>query len=281
MRRLRALASGELAPLWDSHVHLPAYPDPREVVRDARSRGIRLVSVTVAPAEGALNLSLREENPSAVRAFIGVHPSEAENAPAALERLAPLWERADGVGEVGLDPKYSEVSRESAQMKLFRGQVEAASRLRKPLEVHSRGAEQACLDLLDGHSPRSVLMHWFEGEEHLERVVSRANYFVSFGPALLYSKKLLRMARRLPPESVLVESDVAGPLRCAGRRGGSRAGSQRRLQARGALGQEPGRGGHPDLGQFGEVSEVKGYLHPRGGSLKTWIESAGSRRRSW
>jgi len=196
--------------MLDAHIHLPAYPDPEAVVAGASIRGIRLVSVTVAAAEAAPNLQLRKQNPSMVRCFLGVHPSEAFSASKDLEELAPLWETADGVGEVGLDPKYSSVSAGSPQMELFKAQVEVAERLMKPLQVHSRGAEAACLDVLDGHSLRSLLMHWFEGEECLERVISRPQTFVSFGPAILYSKKVLRVARRCPPDSVLAESD--GPV---------------------------------------------------------------------
>jgi len=202
--------TGSLAPLWDAHVHLPAYPEPGEVLAGARRRGIRLVSVGVSPAEAAPNLKLRDDNPGAVKCFIGVHPSEAASTPVGLDDLSPLWEAADGVGEVGLDPKYSEVSASSAQMELFKAQVEVAGRLKKPLQVHTRGAEGACLDVLEGYSLGSVLMHWFEGEELLERVLSRPRTFVSFGPAILYSKKLLRIAKRCPPEAILAESD--GPV---------------------------------------------------------------------
>jgi TatD DNase family protein len=202
--------SGDLAPLWDAHVHLPAYSEPEEVVAGARRRGMRLVSVGVSPAEAAPSLKLRDANPHAVKCFIGVHPSEAASTPVGLDDLSPLWEAADGVGEVGLDPKYSEVSARSTQMELFKAQVEVAGRLKKPLQVHSRGAEGTCLDVLDGYSLGSLLMHWFEGEELLERVLSRPRTFVSFGPAILYSKKLLRIAKRCPPEAVLTESD--GPV---------------------------------------------------------------------
>jgi TatD DNase family protein len=204
------MSSGRLAPIWDAHVHLPAYPDPAEVVADARMRGVRLVSVGVSPAEALPSLKLRDGNPAEVRCFIGVHPSEAASAAGGLDSLSLLWEAADGVGEVGLDPKYSEVSPKSAQMELFRAQVEVAERLKKPLQVHSRDAEGTCLDVLDGYSLGSLLMHWFEGEELLGRVVSRPRTFVSFGPAILYSKKLQRIAMRCPKEAVLVESD--GPV---------------------------------------------------------------------
>jgi len=169
-----------------------------------------MVSVGVSATEAAPNLRLRDESPDAVRCFIGVHPSEAGWTPNGLDVLSPLWEDADGVGEVGLDPKYSDVSSGSAQMELFKAQVEVAGRLKKPLQVHSRGAEGTCLDVLDGYSLGSVLMHWFEGEELLGRVLSRPRFFVSFGPAILYSKKLLRIAKRCPPDAVLTESD--GPV---------------------------------------------------------------------
>jgi TatD DNase family protein len=201
--------SSGLSPLWDAHVHLPAYLDSEEVVADASKRGMRLLSVCVSPAEAAPNLKLRDGNPDAVKYFIGVHPSEAAST-LAVPELSSLWEAADGVGEVGLDPKYSEVSAKSAQMELFRAQVEVAGRLKKPLQVHSRGAEATCLDVLDGYSLGSVLMHWFEGEELVGRVLSRPRTFVSFGPAILYSKKLLRIAKRCNPDAVLAESD--GPV---------------------------------------------------------------------
>jgi TatD DNase family protein len=44
----------------------------------------------------------------------------------------------------------------------------------------------------------------------VDRALSRPRSFVSFGPAILYSKKLLRIAKRCPPETVLAESD--GPV---------------------------------------------------------------------
>jgi TatD DNase family protein len=204
------MGSSGLATLWDAHVHLPAYPDPQEVVAGAKRRGVRLVSVCVSPAEAAPNLELRRANPGGVKCFIGVHPSEAASLAGGLDALSSLWDAADGVGEVGLDPKYSEVSPRSAQLELLRAQLEVAGRLKKPVEVHSRGAEAKCLEVLDGYSLQSVLMHWFEGEELLGQVLSRQRTFVSFGPAILYSKKLQRIARRCPPQIVLAESD--GPV---------------------------------------------------------------------
>ena len=63
-------------------------------------------------------------------------------------------------------------------------------------------------------------MHWFEGQEEdaVRRVIANG-YYVSFGPALLYSKRLPRLAGKLPEERLLVESD--GPV-AFGALGGAR-----------------------------------------------------------
>jgi TatD DNase family protein len=199
--------------LTDAHMHLPEYPVPSEVIEKAKTRGMRLLSCTVAPAQAELNVRLADENHGTVWCFLGVHPSDApEGVP--VSSGDPFWkllERCDGIGEIGLDPKYSTTDEKSAQMKWFVAQLAAAEKLDKPVQVHSRGSEKECLDILGTFRLPSVMMHWFEGQadEAVHRVVSRG-YFVSFGPALLYSKRIRRLAERIPEERLLTESD--GPV---------------------------------------------------------------------
>lgn len=151
--------------------------------------------------------------PDIVRAFVGTHPSEAARE-RNLEWLEGSLQAATGVGEVGLDPKYSAIGPGSAQKEVFTSQLEAAKRAGKPVQVHSRGAEQECIEALESIGPKSVLMHWFQGETLLRKIVDK-DYFISFGPALIHSKKLQRMAAQCDPRLVLTESDSPvsyGPL---------------------------------------------------------------------
>ena len=168
---------------------------------------MRLVSVTVDLTEVPKNLALRATRPDLLFAFCGVHPSNASRSGVVEDSLRRFAEESDGLGEIGLDTRYSEVSRDSAQMTTFVQQLEIAEKLGKPVEVHSRGSERTCLDLLGTYTLKRVLMHWFEGEEQLDEVVSRG-YFVSFGPALLYSSKLGRIVRKMDSNLILTESDA-------------------------------------------------------------------------
>jgi len=188
----------------DSHLHLEG-PETGSLLDFAVSNGALLVICGVDRLTSARALELAAANPKHARAFVGVHPSEATKE-AGLEWLPRGLERATGLGEVGLDPKYSAIGSRSAQLKALEAQLSAAEDTRKPVQVHSRGAERECLDTLARFELASVLMHWFQAEDELELVMHRG-HFVSFGPSLVYSKKLQRMAAKCDRGRVMVETD--------------------------------------------------------------------------
>lgn len=195
----------------DVHIHLADYPEPLEVVRYAQATGSRLLATSTDRASSERNLALAARFGARVEAFVGIHPSEAmvsggEIPPSWLERALV---DALGAGEIGLDPRYSDVSEPSPQMKLFSYQLSLAEKLQKPVQVHTRGAERLSLEGLSSHTLSRVLLHWFESEE-LAVTAAGKGYYVSFGPALLYSKRLARMASTYPEDLILTESD--GPV---------------------------------------------------------------------
>jgi TatD DNase family protein len=191
----------------DSHLHLDSPAAPGEVSL-AEATDTLLLACGVDRKTSDLAISYASSH-GLVKPFVGVHPSEA------LKERGLKWfdssvVKAAGIGEIGLDPKYSSVGPRSAQRKAFTLQLEVAQAQSKPVQVHSRGAEKLCLQFLGEFNLGSVLMHWFEDEERLVEVVGRG-YFVSFGPALLYSKRLQRMAARCDPSRILTETDSPVP----------------------------------------------------------------------
>jgi len=198
----------------DSHVHISDYADAAAVLGSARATDTTLLACGTDEMSSRSTLELARENPGLVNAMVGLHPSEAEKT-AGIDWLPDLLSQATGVGEIGLDPKYSEAGPGAPQRRFFAGQLELAERARKPVQIHSRNAEAACLDELSTHRLTSVLLHWFNGEAELGRAEGRG-YFVSFGPALLESKKLQRMASSYSRDLILVESDGPVPFASLG-----------------------------------------------------------------
>lgn len=188
----------------DSHLHLDS-PDAEAIVRYAEASGGLLIACGVDEPTSVAVLAAAHGHPGSVFPFVGVHPSEVGKAPG-LGWMQGALDKATGVGEVGLDPAYSPAGAGSPQAKSFQGQLEAAQERGLPVVVHSRGAEKQVLDTLATFRLKAVLMHWLESEEQLPSVVGRG-YFASFGPAILYSKKLQRIASKADPALALAESD--------------------------------------------------------------------------
>jgi TatD DNase family protein len=170
--------------------------------------GLTLLAVSIDRDTSMRSLEVAKRYPGTVMAFVGVHPSEATKV-GNVDWLEAMLPQAGGCGEIGMDPKYSETGPGSQQARIYEAMLDFAEKAGKPVQVHSRDAENACLQLLTRYSPRGVLMHWFEKEELVQAVGDRG-YYVSFGPALLYSKKLQRLAASIDRSLVLTESD--GPV---------------------------------------------------------------------
>jgi TatD DNase family protein len=189
-------------------LHLSQYEDPANLLKFAKSSGTLLLLLSTNRSDSMITLRFADENAGWVVPFVGVHPSEAL-VETSLDWVETATRGAEGVGEIGLDPRYSEAKAGSPQMENFQRQLSIAERQSKPVQVHSRGAEKECLGQLGSYSPNGVLLHWFEGESEVKEAADRG-YFVSFGPALLYSRKLQRMASEYPADLILSESD--GPV---------------------------------------------------------------------
>ncbi len=185
-------------------MHLDPLGSVMEVAKGVSSEAV-LLACGVDRKTSERVVAASAGNPGTLHPFVGLHPSEAEKDKD-LSWVAPMLERASGLGEVGLDPSYSSTGEGSAQLNAFRYQLQAAEAAKVPVQVHSRGAEAQAIEVLGSFRTGPLLMHWLESEDVLPAVVRRG-YFVSFSPALLYSKKLQRLARRCDPAFTLVESD--------------------------------------------------------------------------
>lgn len=206
----------------DSHVHLSEYEDNAPWTAFARFSKTMLLSSGIDRDTSLATIQLADQagrdRDLSVKAFVGCHPSEAKGTPD-LAWFEKALSEATGAGELGLDPSYPGFGPRGGQMVSFVRQLEVIEKSGKPLQVHSRGAERECLDTLSSYRLGTVLMHWFEAEEELGGVLDKG-YYVSFGPALVYSKKLQRMVLMLDPGHVLAESDGPVAFKALGGTGG-------------------------------------------------------------
>ncbi len=202
--------------LADAHAHLDLpeiLPDQEEVIKRARAAGVALIiNVGIGLKNSRQVLNTAQRYPE-VFATVGVHPHGVGSLREGdLEVLAPLAAdpRVVAVGEIGLD-FYRRRSPEEVQRRWFRGQLEWAWGLKKPVVIHTREATAETLKILQEYRGRLAggVMHCFGGSLDEAHSFLDLGLYLSFSGTLTYPKAgpLREVAGRLPLDRILVETD--------------------------------------------------------------------------
>lgn len=216
--RKRAL---EASMFIDAHCHLErdTYGDGLDgVLQRARHAGlVHLVAVGasrgIAGAEEAIALA---ESVAWISATAGVHPHDAAKVGdadiAAIERLGAN-PHVISIGEIGLDYHYDFAPRE-VQIARFEAQLGIASRLDRPVMLHTREAHDDTLACLDraGIPERGGVVHCFTGTSKQASDYLDRGMMLSIPGVVTFKGKSadpLRQAIRdvIPLEALLIETD--------------------------------------------------------------------------
>jgi TatD DNase family protein len=200
----------------DSHAHLadPAFDADRDdVIARARAAGAHAIVCIGESLDAAARAQMiANEHRGFVHWTAGIHPHDAASfAPERdLHRLeALLRSGARAVGECGLDYHYDNSPRE-AQCEVFAAQLDLAQRLRLPVVVHTRDAEDDTRALVLSAARRGVVgvLHCYTGSRSFATDAVDAGWYVSFSGIVTFKNwtddELLRM---IPDDRLLAESD--------------------------------------------------------------------------
>lgn len=201
--------------LFDSHCHLDDEQfsaDRPEAIDRMRAAGVtRCLCPGSDLASSRAALALAEAYPF-IYAAAGVHPHEAEKAPADyLEQLEALLAnpRVRALGEIGLDFHY-DFSPRDVQERVMDAQVALALRLDRPVIFHIREAHGEMTDYFRSlpRKPRGVI-HCFSGSAETARDYLRMGFYISFAGPLTFKKAphLWEAAAAVPMNRLLVETD--------------------------------------------------------------------------
>ena len=203
---------------FDSHLHLTddEYSNYlSHIIFSLRCLKISVCSVTVNLATSKKSLALFNLHRDIINQFIGIHPEFAMNENVA--EFTKFFENnlnyIDGIGEIGLDPKYvnQDEKQYCIQKKTFNLLLELAEKYNKPISIHSRNSLDDILQVLTTYKIKRSLLHWFDGSKKQLKQAMDMRLFVSFGPVLLYSQDKKVLLKNTNSDKILVETD--GPVR--------------------------------------------------------------------
>ncbi len=202
--------------LADSHAHLvdKAYKkDEGEVVQRAYDNGVRLI-INVGYD---LKTSLASVDLAGDYDFIytaaGIHPHDAKNVPDnyqdRLKKLAGK-DKVVAIGEMGLD-YYRDMSPRKVQQEVFREQLMVAQELKLPVIIHDREAHEDVLKIIEEEEggKNGGVFHCFSGDWTMAKRCLELGFYVSIAGPVTFknSKTLQEVARKLPLDKILVETD--------------------------------------------------------------------------
>lgn len=202
--------------LVDSHAHIDTsrFDQDREaVIQRAIAEGItRIVDPGCDLPSSQAALALAKAHPGNVFAGVGVHPHDASTyteAVAAQLRIMAQEPEVVAIGEFGLD-YFRMLSPRDVQRTVFCAHLELARELHLPCIIHVRDSHDDVIELLRAHGQglRGVF-HCFSGTvAQAQECLSFEGFMLSFaGPLTRQGNELPEVARMLPLERVLVETD--------------------------------------------------------------------------
>ncbi len=218
--------------LLDAHCHLTHElfkDDVDAVIQRARKAGVKAILVSgVNPPANREVLALCRKYPDILKPSLGIYPIDAlgiagENTglprqavPINLEEEFAFIEKHKkeiaAVGEVGMDFFWAEKEKTHAQQaENFRKIIRFAIKIKKPLVIHSRKAEEECLEILEQEIKNKeipVIQHCFSGRKSLmSRAIALGHYF-SIPPNILRAGNFQALVRKAPMEQLLTETDA-------------------------------------------------------------------------
>ena len=203
--------------LADSHTHLDEY-DPAEIpdiLERAKQAGVGTIvcaGTTIGSSTACIELAGQYD---LLYAGVGIHPMQVagpvdEAVYGTLQDLAAANAKVVCISEIGLDFLPESPDRE-LQCQAFREQIRLARDLGLPIIFHSRESHPEVLRTLKEEKGNEVggVMHYFQADEATAREAIESGFFISLARPLLRLPELQQVARKLPLEHIVLETDAA------------------------------------------------------------------------
>jgi TatD DNase family protein len=200
--------------MFDSHIHLSdiSYDkDLSHIISGMENMKIKAccVSMNFLNSKKTIEISKKSQ---LILPFIGIHPECAnDNLEEMLNLIQDNIQNITGIGEIGLDPTFIESNVDKKnQMSVFESLLDVAERYQKPISIHSRKSLNEIYDVMSSYKTKKALLHWFDGSKKQLQKAMDMDFFVSYGPVMVYANDKQTLLNKTNLDKILVETD--GPV---------------------------------------------------------------------
>ncbi len=208
--------------LIDVHSHLDhplIYGRVDEIIHNAKNAGVaHIITNGIDPATNRITLALAQKY-EMVKAGLGVYPRTILRKEIAEgytnitpefdidAEIAFIKKNNDtiiAISEVGLDFVDGD---DKSQRDDFQKMIALAHELNKPIVVHSRKAEAACIEMLEASALKKIVMHCFCGKKSLVKRIRDNGWYCSIPTAVVRAQQFGMIIAELPLSQLFCETD--------------------------------------------------------------------------
>ncbi len=218
--------------LVDVHCHLNHElfkEDADAVLERARKAGVKRILVSgVNPTGNKEILKFIEKDKSLLRASLGFYPIDLLGMPPDGAGLPVHYgsinldeefvfleknkSKITAIGEIGMDFHWaSKEETRQKQSENFRKIIRFAKKLQKPIIVHSRQAEEECLEILAEEIKQQeipVVNHCFSGRKGAIRKAAALGHYFSIPPNIIKASNFQSLVKIVDLQQLLTETDA-------------------------------------------------------------------------
>ncbi len=198
----------------DVHTHLNMLDIPAQsAVTEADQAGVKnIITIGTEPEDWGQVLKFSKTFPQ-VKGALGLHPHSAKLYNNEVEKILSSGLKEEGIiscGEIGLDYYYEYSDREK-QKEAFYRQMTLAKEENKPVEIHTRAAEEDTKAILkEFRGSVRGLLHCFSGTWELARSALDLGFNISFSGIVTFKKAgdLREVCGKIPLDRLHLETDA-------------------------------------------------------------------------
>lgn len=210
----------------DVHTHLtfPQFSkDIDEVIERAKKAGV--VSIITSGVDHESNVQVLElaKKYEIIKASLGIYPLDAVglghyddskretiklDVDSEIEFIKKNKDKIIAIGEIGLDKSPEVDCKLEEQKEVFWKAIRLAEQIKKPIVIHTRKAEQECIEILESSKIKNVVLHCFTGNLKLVKKAEDLGFYFSIPAVATRLKHFQEVINRVSLKNILTETDA-------------------------------------------------------------------------
>ena len=197
------------------------------VLKRAKKAGVEAIVLSgVNPESNREVLKLSKEH-NIIKASLGIYPTDALgmgsdetglpehkgkiNIDNELKFIKDHLDEVTAIGEIGMDFHWaSKEDTYTQQSETFRKIIQFAIKVKRPIVIHSRKAEQLCIDILEEEIKNkeiNVVQHCFSGKKSQIRRAAALGHYFSIPPNICKAQNFQVLVEMVPLDQLLTVTD--------------------------------------------------------------------------